>query len=84
MNDQFSTGFGDQAVVDWLGATGIYLTEPSTGNVYLYQEGESSIDDINSLIGTPGEGVDVGNVNYIITDEFDCEHDDLFNPQPPY
>ena len=83
-NDQFSTGFGDQAVVDWLGATGIYLTEPSTGNVYLYQEGGLSIDEINSLIKDGNEKVLVGNVDYKITEIFDCEHDDLFDPQPPY
>ena len=71
-------------MVDWLGATVIYLTEPSTGNVYLYQEGGSSIDEINRSIRAGNVNVLVDNVDYKITDIFDCEHDDLFNPQPPY
>ncbi len=81
VNNQFSTGFGDQAVVDWLGATGIYLTEPSTGNVYLYKEGGESIFAINEQI--KGDSGEIGNVGYQIIDEFDCRNSDLFKQMLP-
>ncbi len=63
-NDQFSTGLGDQAVVDQLGAKGIYLVEPTTGNIYLYDETIEDIDQLNIDIRS-GAASFIGPTGYI-------------------
>ena len=57
------------------------LTEPSTGNVYLYKEGGESILAINEQI--KGDSGEIGNVGYQIIDEFDCRNSDLFKQMLP-
>ena len=81
-NNSFSSGFGDQAVVDFLGAKGIYLVEPKTGKVYVYDQNGKDINTLNLEI-EQGLPIDVGETGYTNKNRFDCQGSAFFeNPAP--
>ena len=47
--NQFSTDIGDQTVVDCWGAAGIYLVEPKSGGMFLY-DGRFDIFETNKMV----------------------------------
>jgi hypothetical protein len=84
-NNQFSTGLGDQAVVDQLGAKGIYLVEPTTGNIYLYKGG--NIERLNEQILEDPDRVKTNNTGYTALNKYDCvnvlDYLEIAAPQDP-